>query len=95
MTVYVLVVALVSATGGMLFGFGKRLHCSTPACCPPTRLRQRGENAPLTHLYPAADIGIVGGVEAMASFQQQFFPDIYAKTTSGVSDDPCASLWCR
>ncbi|KAL4853612.1 H(+)/hexose cotransporter 2 [Chlorella vulgaris] len=55
MTVYVLVVALVSATGGMLFGF---------------------------------DIGIVGGVEAMASFQQQFFPDIYAKTTSGVSDDP-------
>jgi MFS family permease len=55
MTVYVLVVALVSATGGMLFGF---------------------------------DIGIVGGVEAMVSFQEQFFPDIYAKTISGERQDP-------
>lgn len=59
MTVYVLVVALVSATGGMLFGF---------------------------------DIGIVGGVEAMASFQKQFFPDIYARTVSGMGD---TNAYCK
>ncbi|KAL4431265.1 hypothetical protein ABPG75_006521 [Micractinium tetrahymenae] len=56
MTIYVLVVALVSATGGMLFGF---------------------------------DIGIVGGVEAMASFQAEFFPEIYPRSIAGQKDsDP-------
>ncbi|PSC76169.1 H(+) hexose cotransporter 2 [Micractinium conductrix] len=56
MTIYVLVVALVSATGGLLFGY---------------------------------DISIIGGVEAMASFQQQFFPEIYARSISGAPEvDP-------
>lgn len=56
MTLYVLVVALVSATGGMLFGY---------------------------------DISVVGGVTAMVSFQEQFFPEIYVRSISGVADsDP-------
>eukprot|EP00887_Chlorella_sp_A99_P007449 scaffold2.g7449.t1 len=47
-TLYVLVVAIIAAVGGMLFGF---------------------------------DVGIVGGVEAMASWQLKFFPDIYARSS--------------
>lgn len=50
---YVFVVALIAASGGLLFGY---------------------------------DIGITGGVESMPSFQQQFFPDVYARTTSNSTD---------
>lgn len=59
MTIYVLVVALVSATGGMLFGF---------------------------------DIGIVGGVEAMATFQREFFPELLEANLSG---EQASSPYCK
>ena len=32
------------------------------------------------------DIGVTGGVESMASFQQKFFPDVYARTESESTD---------
>ena len=33
------------------------------------------------------DLGVTGGVESMASFQQKFFPEVYARTESGGGDD--------
>ena len=43
-------------------------------------------------LPPRSYIGTTGGVEAMASFQQKFFPDVYARSEappSGESDPYC------
>jgi hypothetical protein len=30
---------------------------------------------------------VTGGVTAMASFQEKFFPDVYARTEAGVTDN--------
>ena len=122
-TIYVLTVAVVAATGGMLFGFdvvGWRVERSPaaggdgpgargPACARiqpgircgvaahaamrlPCRAIQppASESAHAPHLpfflssprLPAClRQGIVGGVEAMVSFQKMFFPEIYEHTT--------------
>uniref|UniRef100_A0A1D2AEF1 Major facilitator superfamily (MFS) profile domain-containing protein n=2 Tax=Auxenochlorella protothecoides TaxID=3075 RepID=A0A1D2AEF1_AUXPR len=59
LTGYVIFVAILSACGGLLFGY---------------------------------DIGVTGGVTAMAGFQQKFFPDVYERTVLGISD---TSPYCK
>ena len=43
-------------------------------------------------LPPGYDIGVTGGVTAMASFQEKFFPEVYARTEAGVTD---TSPYCK
>uniref|UniRef100_A0A1D2A345 Major facilitator superfamily (MFS) profile domain-containing protein n=2 Tax=Auxenochlorella protothecoides TaxID=3075 RepID=A0A1D2A345_AUXPR len=38
------------------------------------------------------DIGVTGGVTAMASFQEKFFPEVYARTVEGITD---TSPYCK
>ena len=43
-------------------------------------------------LPPGYDIGVTGGVTAMASFQEKFFPEVYERTEAGVTD---TSPYCK
>ncbi|RMZ55904.1 hypothetical protein APUTEX25_003982, partial [Auxenochlorella protothecoides] len=46
----------------------------------------------LVALAGGYDIGVTGGVTAMASFQEKFFPEVYARTVEGITD---TSPYCK